>query len=233
MTFDELKAAFDTPDLLMRRCYIHIVGGVLKAPLTPNAPSPPANGQAEIATFKIELKDTSVTGFTTGVSGLLGKRKSRVFVRFTKQAGVAKATPNDDEINAWYVPMVQTDDVAAKSSHYVLPTTGEPTIMLTGKLSGCRFGIGSDATGSLLVSHVRPDLRLPKANRQADLTTRLKDGFSTWKGSFGLDDGYKVFGAVIGKRNGARWRFYCQASTMENQEYSINSTTVITHKSVT
>src|SRR5262249_16967283 len=71
-------------------------------------------------------------------------------------------------------PMVQTSDVAGGASHYTLPTAGGPDIMLTSKLSGCRFGVGSDAVGSCLVSYVQPDHAIPtRAAQQTDLTTQL------------------------------------------------------------
>ena len=98
--------------------------------------------------------------------------------------------------------------------------------MLTSKLSGCRFGVGSDAVGSCLVSHVQPNHAIPKATQQTDLTTQLTGGFTNLAGSFGKGEAYDDTASVIGKRTGTRWRFYCQASSY-NDQYQIDSTTRI------
>src|SRR5262249_37912823 len=142
--------------------------------------------QAEIATFKVVIDDNQgVLGFTTGFSGLRGTQKNRLFVKITKLDGAAKTAPADYEFNAYYIPMVQTSDVQGGASHYTLPTTGLPNLMITSKLSGCTFGVGSDANGSKLVSHVQPDSTIAdQAQRGTDLATNVRAGFTTMKGRF-------------------------------------------------
>jgi hypothetical protein len=228
MTPAEVIALFATPERLMRQCYLHIAGGATKTLASPHLPPPPANGQAVIATFKVAIVDhKTVRGFTTGVSGFFGRRKDRPFVRVTKVSGPAKATPAADELNAYYIPMVQTSDVGANASHYSLPTAGVPDIALTSKLSGCRFGVGSDAGGTLLVSHVQPDSAIPRGFEQLDAYNHVVSGFNSVTGTFGLEQDYDMYAAVIGKRTGTAWKFYCQASTLANDTYSIDATTSI------
>jgi hypothetical protein len=225
MTVAEVKALFADPEKLLRRCYLHIAGGATRSPKYPDLPLPPANGQAVVATFQIEVSDfQSANGFTTGLSGLFGKVKERPFVKITKQPGAAKANPAADEFNAYYVPMVQTSDIAGGMSHYTLPTNGQPTIMITSKLSGCRFGVGSDGNGAVLVSHVQPSTAVAEDNRQQDLVTQQNTGFTGAPRAFATGQTYDDMAAVIGVRTGQRWRFYQQASHLDQQgDYVLDS----------
>ncbi len=71
MTPAEVIALFQTPETLMRRCYLQIAG---------SGGAVPPNGQAAIAKFTVAVDDTqAVTGFTTGISGVLGRTKNRVY----------------------------------------------------------------------------------------------------------------------------------------------------------
>lgn len=229
MDVAEVKALFADPEKLLRRCYLHIGGGATRSPSLPNLPPPPANGQAEIATFSIEVSThQTATGFTTGASGRDGKTKTRPFVKILKLSGHAKAQPADDEINAYYVPMVQTSDIRDGTSHYTLPTRGEPSIMITSKLSGCRFGVGSDANGAVLVSHVQPNSAHEDLTRQDTLRAYVESRFAGPVRSFALGESYASLAAVIGVRDGKRWKFYQQASDYTGQAgYVIDSVTKI------
>jgi hypothetical protein len=209
----EVKALFSDPEKLLRRCYLHIGGGATRSPTLPDLPLPPANGQAEIATFTIEVSDfQTATGFTTGHAGRTGQTKTRPFVKIMKLSGHAKANPGPDELNAYYVPMVQTADIRGGTSHYTLPTRGEPAIMITSKLSGCRFGVGSSAEGALLVSHVQPNLAVGDQSRQTNLAAQLESGFAGRVRAFAQGETYTKLAAVIGVRSGKKWHFYQQAS---------------------
>lgn len=149
-------------------------------------------------------------------------------MRMTKLSGHAKANPGADEFNAYYVPMVQTSDVTANRSHYTLPTAGGPSVMITSKLSGCTFGVGSDATGAKLVSHVQPNLDLPKGNqRKQNLATSVGSGFNAVEGAFRSGEEYAETGAVIGCRTGVAWKFYLQATDYAEEAHQIDNVTVI------
>jgi len=225
MNIADVKALFVDPPKLLRRCYLHIAGGATRSPSLPNLPAPPANGQAAIATFTIALDgNRRVTGFTTGWSGLVGRTKDRPFVKISKLAGPAKAQLADDEVNAYYIPMVQVSDIEAETSHYTLPTVGGPDIMFTSKLSGCRFAVGSDAHGAVLVSHVQPE----QGQSQAALATVVTNSFAQAPQAFSRNDTYEHYASVIGVRTGETWRFYQQASRAGAQgSYVISHITTI------
>lgn len=76
MTPADVIQLLQEPEKLLRRCYPQIAGGATRTPKLPNLPLPPANGQAEIATFKMSIADQAVRGFTTGLSGKLGSRRT-------------------------------------------------------------------------------------------------------------------------------------------------------------
>jgi hypothetical protein len=229
MTVAEVKALFATPEKLLRKCYLHIGGGATRSASLPDLPPPPANGQAEVVTFSIVVSDfQTATGFTTGFAGRDGETKTRPFVKITKLSGPAKAQPGADEMNAYYVPMVQTSDIRDGTSHYTLPTRGEPSIMITSKLSGCRFAVGSSADGALLVTHGQPNAAHGNDTRQATLQAYVESRFAGRVRSFALGETYTALAAVIGVRDGKRWRFYQQASHHEEQRgYVIDSVTTI------
>lgn len=220
MTPAEVIQLLQSPEKLMRRVNLVIAGGATRSPTLPNAPAPPANGQAVIATFNVEMKGymsngafvaRTAKGFTTGLSGLLGRQKDRPIAQVTRLPGPAVAVPAAGEFNAFYVPMVQTSDVAANTSHYSLPTAGGPDVMITSQLSGCSFGVGSNPGGAVLVSHVQPNLALPVANRAADLANNLGAGFAHLTSTAAKLNQYDVYAAIVGVRTNATWRFYLQA----------------------
>lgn len=217
MTPAEVIALFQDPTTLLRKCYLHIAGG--------GGQNPPANGQAAPATFKVEVVSMEnraelqkVTGFTTGLSGLLGIEKERWFVKINKLTGPAKASPGANEFNAYYIPMVQTSDVAAGTSHYILPTGADALdTVITSKLSGCTFGVGSDGMGAVLVSHVQPNPNTPVADRAQELSDAVGQGLTTQTGEFKKGGAYSDKAAVIGHRTGNAWKFYLQAFDVNDQ----------------
>ena len=209
------------PPTLLRKCMLIIAGGASAAP---------ANGQAAIATFKVSMKaDSKTVGFTTGLSGMLGKTKDREAARFMKLGGAAKDTPGTDEFNAYYIPMVQTSDAASGSSHYSLPTDGGPDFMITSKLSGYTFGVGSSANGATLVSHIQPNTSIaPGPGRAANLSSAVTGGFDSITGKFSKGNEYTDYASVIGYRSDGAWKFYMQAvDTGANFTHVISKVNVI------
>ncbi len=220
MTPAEFIQQLNDPEALMRHCLLMISGGMGNAP---------ANGQAAPATFKVSFAEgKDVKGFTTGLSGLTGRTKKRHYVRITKQPGAAKPTPGQDEFNAFYVPMVQTSDVASGHSHYTLPTSGGPDLMVTSKLSGCTFGVGSDASGAKMVTHIQPNLSTGAGPaRVSELSGAVGQGFQSQTGSFARRAEYADTATVIGYRKKAVWSFYMQATGYKDSTNVISSVTVV------
>jgi hypothetical protein len=109
----------------------------------------PQNGQAAVRRFTVTDQDVTAPGFTTGFSGWRGKTKNR--------------------------PVVQVADVGNNSSHYTLPTNGIPDIVITSQLTACSFGIGSDAMGATLVTHLQPNQNLGRDLGQAGLDLRVQN----------------------------------------------------------
>lgn len=101
----------------------------------------------------------------------------------------------------------------ANTTHYVLPGNAGADMMVTSKLNGCTFGIGSDANGTRLVSHLRPANTSPNPLAdQVEVARGTEAGFASHGGS--LD--YRVNstgadqGTVIGLRSNGSWAFYIQ-----------------------
>jgi hypothetical protein len=220
MTPAEVIALLDDPPTLLRKCYLHIAGG--------SGLNPPANGQASVATFSVKvvsMEDRTdiqmVKGFTTGLSGFLGLQKDRWFVKINKLSGVAKDAPGPEEFNAYYIPMVQTADVAAGTSHYTLPTGNDALKnVITSKLSGCTFGVGSDGGGAVLVSHVQPNNATADADQRAlDLSAAVNQGLPNPKGQFDKGGAYTDKAAVIGHLDGGEWKFYLQAFDLDDKTH--------------
>ena len=217
---DVIKLLSDPPKLL-RQCMLVIAGGSGAAP---------ANGQAGTATFQVSMKDhVNATGFTTGLSGMAGLTKSRAVAKLLKLHGAARTSPAADEFNAYYIPMVQTADALGGASHYSLPTAGGPDVMITSKLSGCTFGVGSSATGATLVSHIQPDLSLAAGPARAtDLDTAVTGGFNAMTGQFRKGTEYTDYASVIGRRSGGVWKFFLQAQdAAPNYSHVISKVDVI------
>ena len=210
------------PPTLLRKCMLIIAGG--------SATTAPANGQAAVATFRVSMKDKSNTiGFTTGLSGMIGKTRDREAARFMKLGGPAKATPGTDEFNAYYIPMVQTSDAATGSSHYSLPTDDGPDFMITSKLSGCTFGVGSSVNGATLVSHIKPNTDIAHGpGRAANLSSAVTGGFDSMTGQVRKGVEYTDYASVIGYRSDGAWKFYMQAvDTGKNLTHVISKVQVV------
>jgi len=222
MNPQQVIAMLGEPSKLMRRAYLSIGGSLSRCPQVPNAPLPPADGQAPIATFKVTVEDwKKVTGFALGESG---RTKPRVFVKIAHQdATKAAAALSPDEFNAYYIPMVQTEDVRNGRSHYTLPVGYNALeVMITSRMSGCAFGIGMNDRGDRLVTHVQPDKSLPKGQvRSEDLGLAVGFRFHREDGSFRSGWSYGVGAAVIGRRSGNRWAFYCQDLGTRDGQYDL------------
>jgi len=203
-TVAQVIAELTQPEELLRHCYIRIGGGNSAAP---------ANGPASIATFRVSVDPSrTAVGFTTGLSGMLGIEKDRTLVRIDKQPGPAVLVPPADSFNAYYIPMVQVTDAQNASSHYTLPTVGGPDLMMTSRLSGCTFGVGSSGGGTVLVSHIQPDLTTTNpAQRATDLDQAVTGGFATMDGQFRKRQEYNETATVMGLRRAGAWKFYMQA----------------------
>ena len=97
-------------------------------------------------------------------------------------------------------------------THHALDANG-PAVMLTSKLNGCTFGIGSDAAGTRLVSHLRP----PKLSQVPDaaegrliLNAGVRAGFAGGTLTTSIMSSDQMNGTVIGIRTGTAWTFYAQ-----------------------
>ena len=70
---------------------------------------------------------------------------------------VKKGSDDAAEFRAYYVAMRQIDE-GVGTTHFTLPSAGGADFMLTSQLTGCTFGVGSQAGGGggCLVSHIQP-----------------------------------------------------------------------------
>lgn len=220
MTPQEVIALFQQPEKLLRRCLLIIAGGATRSPTNLNAPLPPPNGMAPTATFKVtDIDSTKVSG------------PKRVYVRIDKLSGAAKVGKlPEDEFTAFYVPMVQTEDVTSGHSHYTLSADPQtPNIMLTSRLSGCTFGIGSKTEdGTRLVTHIQPNSSVYKdvVERQRGLQNTVLNGFTNsegmWTSRFRLGSDYTECAAIIGHRKDRSWRFYLQPSEYKDSSWVLS-----------
>lgn len=149
------------------------------------------SGTAWTGTRKIEAWRASVTSDTS----------DRVLKTYKL------GTEDVAEFRAWYVAMRQVGEATA-TTHFFLPGTGGPDLMLTSQLTGCTFGFGSQSPGSgVLASHIQP----PKAatglgaNDLRNAVAGPLGADATLIETTGL---VKV--SVIGHRVGGVWRFYKQ-----------------------
>lgn len=162
-------------------------------------------------------------GYTTGLSGLLGIEKERPNVEARVQDNYVANPTEEDEFNAEFVKMVE--QTATNGTHYTLPAAAGLNLMLTGQLSGCSFGVGSDALGARIVSHVRPDTSVDQKTFDAFVTKGLTVGVDKlFKSGDGYDsDTEKV--AIVGHRTGpgSCWNIYAQKQKILNPwEYKIS-----------
>jgi hypothetical protein len=227
MTPQEVIALLDNPEALLRRCALVIGGG--------EGPTG-ANGAATVQTFRVAVEDHQrialnngqvrhigvLRGFTTGLSGLLGRRKYRPIVRISKKAQY-EANPGADSFNAYYIPMVQVADVNNGTSHYVLPTGNpQPPIAITSRIDGCVFSLGSDGNGGILASHVQPprgpsnthDQRQDQANQLG--SQGFGNDLAQVKHGVNYDDAEDKI-AVMGRFAGGHWSFYMQTTHSTSQ----------------
>ncbi len=133
---------------------------------------------------------------------------------FNAQGSGPVSTPFD----AHYISMRERDPKSgswgdSKDTHYTLPSSGKPRLMVTSKLNGCTFGIGSRSDGGgRLVSHLRPPLDSAMgvvAGRLA-LDTATRTGFAGHKLDVSVMSSAQQNGTVIGQRSGGHWTFYAQ-----------------------
>jgi hypothetical protein len=205
------------PKSFLRHYVLIIIGG--KA-----ATSGVASG---VATFSCDAAGQTMPGFTTGISGLRGLTKNREKIRFMKVAMPPRDPRDADEFNAWYIAMAVMGS-GAKTTHFPVPGTGGPDLLLTSQLSGCTFGVGSiTADGSRLISHIQPLSGGLDATTRAKLhdetVDRMTDGVDAVFEREGRP-GARRYGdphnraSVVGIRRGAAWEFWAQ-------EYQDNSDT--------
>lgn len=214
-----------SPETLLRHFHVTVRGG--------NGAAPP-NGQAAVRRFTVTDQGVTAPGFTTGFSGWRGKTKNRPVVQVVLEPGIPAGAPNADQFNAYYIPMVQVADVGNNSSHYTLPTNGIPDIVITSQLTACSFGIGSDAMGATLVTHIQPDQNLGRDQGQAgldlrvqNLATTVDNSFAVMRGKFAWQTDYERMGTVIGKLTNGNWQFYLQANHAGRYPRKVVGLTVI------
>jgi hypothetical protein len=133
------------------------------------------------------------------------------------------AGPKSAPFDTFYISMREFDVKSqswedAAATHFTLPANG-PTVMVTSKINGCTFGIGSDANGARLVSHLRPPGGDVASRLQLDRGTRA--GFAGGRLDVSVQSSGVMNGTVIGIRTNAAWTFYAQRFQMLN----VNSVT--------
>ena len=199
------------PERLLRQASLKIFGGGVST-------------LSSVYRFLVIDPVRTMPGFTTGLSGLRGKKKDRpVFhLKLERKAfETERANATEDEtFYAEYVAMGQVEGDRA-ATHRMLPATGGPGIMVTAQMSGCTFGIGSDADGSRLVSHIQP----PLAEKQAPSRARLlahatAAGFDQERpqSAFRRGQDYEFEAVILGVRRGGRWRIYAQHIDAPNNQ---------------
>ena len=203
MTRDEAAELLRTdPKTLLRQAYLFIHGG--------------AGIRSSRHHFLVldgkRYNKTQIPGFTTGLRGLFGRKKDRpVFVVKLRRFAAPEEVAGSDDANtvyAHYVAMKQTSDTTG--THYVLPADGSPNLMITSRLSGCMFGVGSNANNNVLVSHFQPDQRLPEDQRRQDLLTATNTGYTGTPATFVRGGGYDVDASIVGIRQNGVWHIYAQ-----------------------
>ena len=113
----------------------------------------------------------------------------------------------------------------AATTHHVLPTDG-PAVMVTTMLSGCTFGIGSNAGGARLVSHVQPpEGRRDNAARLL-LDQTIRAGFPGGRPNVSVMSSLEQRGTVVGIRTAGAWTFYAQQFSFAGDAGVVNSVQV-------
>lgn len=134
--------------------------------------------------------------------------------KFTDAAGDEHLT-----FTAFYIamkPMATVAGQAPAGTHFVLPATGGGSeLCITSQLSGCTFGIGSQAPGGCcLVSHIQPVGPLATAQGAMAAQTQALFGAAPRKlVQKGAANDYVDRAHVIGKRSFGHWDFFMQPFT--------------------
>jgi hypothetical protein len=161
------------------------------------------------------LQGTDETGWRSGVGNAQGA--VQFFVMYDAAGFNAKGSgPKSAPFSAHYVSMREFNTGAgswedSSATHYTLPTAG-PTVMVTSKINGCTFGIGSNADGARLVSHLRPPGQAAAARVHLDQGTRA--GFAGGKLEVSVMSSGEQNGTVLAVRAGSNWTFYVQRYQM-------------------
>ena len=168
------------------------------------------SGQKE---FVLQASDE--TGWRSCVGG--ATRDVPFYVMYDANGYNAKGSgPKSKPFETHYVSMREFnagtnswENVA--TTHYMLPTDG-PAVMVTSKLNGCTFGIGSNGSGARLVSHLRPPGGNVTGRMRLDQGTRA--GFEGGKLDVGVMSSGEENGTVLALRAGTKWTFYAQRFQM-------------------
>jgi hypothetical protein len=171
------------------------------------------------------------TGHTSGLSGMIGRTKTRAGWKIVVATdnNRAIAPPDATWFEAYYVSMrKEGQNEGLNVTHFALPPAGGPNLMLTSQLSACTFGIGSATPGgSRLVTHIeqtigdRSEASARLAQRNLATTGLIANpafpgangiGHVIEKGrpNLGMAGDYDTFASVIGLRSGGSWTFYMQ-----------------------
>ena len=113
----------------------------------------------------------------------------------------------------------------ANTTHYLLPANAGADMMVTSKLNGCTFGIGSDAQGARLVSHLRPPNIDPSSDAQ-EVVRGTESGFAGRGATIAtrVNSTMQEQGTVIALRSVTGWTFYIQRfQAVSGQHYLINA----------
>ncbi|WP_424812579.1 hypothetical protein [Roseococcus sp. YIM B11640] len=210
MTPADVIAMLSEPDRLMRKVNLVIAGGPPQTVMS--------TAQAQVARFRVEMKmvagtETAMTisGFTGGIAGALGRMKQRPIVKIVFQSSPPPTSPRQpDEFDAFYVPMTSRDVFLTGASYCSLPTGMGPGVMITSQLSGCTFSVGTPAATGQVVSHLQPGSEGNREVRLANLRARAATSVPDAIGRIETGRSYDGYASVIGIRVGSRWRFYMQ-----------------------
>lgn len=125
------------------------------------------------------------------------------------------ATRSSVAFDVYYVSMReftngQWEDTG--TTHFVLPGAAGADMMVTSKLNGCTFGIGMNAAGARMVSHLRPP---PNAQLASTVVPQgLEAGFAGGSIDYRVMSNGAENGTILGFRAGGNWTFYTQRFRM-------------------
>lgn len=161
------------------------------------------------------LQASDETGWRSCVGG--ATRDVPFYVMYDANGYNAKGSgPKSKPLPTHYVSMREFNNGTGSwedvdTTHYMLPTDG-PAVMVTSKLNGCTFGIGSTGSGARLVSHLRPTGGSVTARVQLDQGTRA--GFAGGTLDVGIMSSAAHNGTILALRAGTKWTFYAQRFQM-------------------